>query len=271
MKVETIKQRLDRGELVLICGVGRLLHHNLLQILGLRGGFHGVWFDQEHVGLTVSQIEVGTLAARSLGMDSFVRIAPTDYALVTRCYEAGASGIMAAQIHSAKQAEEVVRWAKFAPRGARGLNTGGWDAEFAAMPLETFCETANREHYVAIQIETAGSVEECEAIAAIDGVDILFVGPADLSQNLGVTGQFLDERCLAALDRVAEACRRHGKHWGAVCVSPEHAELLVEKGCRLISPAADVKIVNSGIEAIKQEYAGLFASASGKGTAASDA
>jgi 2-dehydro-3-deoxyglucarate aldolase/4-hydroxy-2-oxoheptanedioate aldolase len=256
--IDTIKARLARNEVVMAVGVGRILHRNMLQMIGISGGFHAIWFDHEHTGFTIEQLEIGTLAARSQGLDCFVRIEPTDYALVTRSLEAGGGGVMAAQIFTAEQAEQFVRWAKFMPRGNRGLNTGGWDGQFAKIPCAEFCEKANRETFVAIQIETAQSVEECEAIAAIDGVDLLFVGPADLSQSLGVTGDFFNPKCIAAIDRVAAACKKHGKHWGAVTVTPEHADLMVAKGCRLVSPASDVKIVSAGIQSVKDQYAKYF-------------
>ncbi len=255
---ETIKERLARNELVRLMGVGRIVHHNIIQIVGIQDGFHGIWFDLEHVGFSIENLEIAALAARSQGLDNFVRMAPTDYALVTRCFEAGSGGVMAAQIHSAEQAEEFVRWSKFHPRGSRGLNTGGWDAQFATIPPGEFCEKANRETFVAIQIETLGAVDQCDQIAAIDGVDVLFVGPSDLSQSLGVTGDFWNEKCLEALDRVSAACRNHGKHWGAVCVSPDHAAMMRDKGCSLISPTSDVKLINAGVQAVKQEYSVLF-------------
>lgn len=254
----SIKQRLANNELVRVIGVGRVLHHNLVQMIGIQGGFHGLWFDHEHVGFSMENLEVAALAARSQGLDNFVRIAPTDYALVTRCLEAGGGGIMAAQVFSAEQAEQIVRWTKFAPRGNRGLNTGGWDGRFATIAPAEFCERANRETFLAIQIETLPAVEQCDAIAAIDGVDLLFVGPSDLSQSLGVTGEFFHPRCLEALDAVAAACRKHGKHWGAVTVSPQHAEMLLKKGCKMLSPTSDAKIINAGIQAVKQQFAGIF-------------
>ena len=73
-------------------------HHNLIHILGMSGGFHGIWFDMEHVGFSSQELEILTMAAREHGLDTFCRVAPTDYATVTRCLEAGSSGIMAAQI-----------------------------------------------------------------------------------------------------------------------------------------------------------------------------
>lgn len=258
--MRTYKQRLADGELVLSMAVGRVLQHNLLQMVGMTGGFHGVWLDMEHVGLTTQQLEVATLACRAYGMDSFCRVAPTDYATVTRCLEAGSGGVMAAQIFSAAQAEEFVRWAKFAPRGWRGLNTGGVDAGFTTMSAAEFTKKANAETFVLIQIETLPAVEECEAIAAIDGVDALFIGPADLSQSLGVTGQFFHEKCLAAIDKVAAACRKHKKHLAAVAFNPEHAKMLYDKGCRFISPTTDVRVFQAGLQSVKREFSDLFGS-----------
>lgn len=255
---DSLKTRLSRGELVHVFAVSRLFHHNLIQMLGMRGKFAGFWIDFEHAGLSTREMEMATIAGRSVDLDSFVRIPPTDYALVTRCLESGAGGVMAAQIHSAAQAEEFVRWAKFTPRGNRGLNAGGYDGGFGTRSLPDFTEGANRDSFVAIQIETLGAIEECDAIAAIDGVDLLFVGPSDLSQALGVTGDFLHQSCLDALDKVSAACRQHGKTWGAVTTSPEHAAVLVEKGCTMISAINDIRLTNAGIDAMLQRFGDVF-------------
>jgi 2-dehydro-3-deoxyglucarate aldolase/4-hydroxy-2-oxoheptanedioate aldolase len=165
---------------------------------------------------------------------------------------------MAAQITSADHAEEFVRWAKFAPRGRRGLNPQGFDGGYGTVPLAEFAERSNRDTFVAIQIETAQAVEEIDAIAAIDGVDLLFVGPSDLSQAVGVIGEFTGSESLEAIDRVSAACRAHGKQWGAVTPSPSYAAMLIEKGCTLISPTNDVKLVTTGLAQVKEEYAGLW-------------
>jgi len=259
--VETIKQRLGRGGVLKVGAVGRIVHHNLVQMIGIHGGFDAVWFDLEHMDFSTEKLEIGTLACRSQGLDSFVRLAPTDYAAVTRALEAGAGGIMAAQVRSAAEAEQVVKWAKFHPRGCRGLNTAGWDARFATIPPAKFAEQANRESFVAIQIETAEALAECEQIAGIDGVDLLFLGPADMSQNLGVIGDFMNPKCLAAMDKISAACAKHGKPWGVVPVNPEYAAMCVEKGCRMLSVAADVRIINEGIISIKKAYAKFFGTA----------
>ena len=255
---ESFKQRIQAGERLLVFGVGRFFHHNVIQYLGMTGDFDGFWIDLEHGGLTTRDIEIAVAAGKAHGLDAFVRVPPTDYATVTRCFESGAGGVMAAQIHTAEQAEEFVRWAKFAPRGRRGLNPLGYDGRFGSLPLAEFAARANRETFVAVQIETAGSVDEVEAIAAIDGVDLLFVGPSDLSQALGAIGELTDKRCIEALDRIAAACHAHGKPWGAVTPTPSYASMLIEKGCTLISPTSDVKLVTAGLAKTKETFVELW-------------
>jgi 2-dehydro-3-deoxyglucarate aldolase/4-hydroxy-2-oxoheptanedioate aldolase len=254
----SLKQRLQDGERLVVFAVGRMFHHNIVQYLGQQGGFDGFWVDTEHAGLTVREVELAVMAGRAHGLECFVRVPPTDYATVTRCFESGAMGVMAAQITSAAHAEEFVRWAKFAPRGHRGLNPLGYDGGYGAVPLGEFAAKSNRDTLVAVQIETSQAVVEVDDIAAIDGVDLLFVGPSDLSQALGVTGDFAHPSCLDAVDRIAAACARHGKRWGAVTPTPAYADLLLEKGCTLISPTNDVKLVTSGLAAIKTQFSSLW-------------
>ncbi|MFP3914541.1 MAG: HpcH/HpaI aldolase family protein [Actinomycetota bacterium] len=259
----SFKERLLGGERLHVFGLGRMLHPNLVAFLGMQGAFDGFWMDVEHAGPTVGEMEAAAGIGKGYGLECFVRVPPTDYATVTRCFESGASGVMAAQITSAAQAEELVTWAKFHPRGRRGLNPMGHDGRFGTVPLAEFTARANQETFVAIQIETAGAVDEVEAIAAIDGVDLLFVGPSDLSQALGVTGDITHPRCLEALDRVAAACRDSGKHWGAVTPSPDYAALLVDKGCTLISAVSDVKLVTTGWSAMRESFSSVWSTGTG--------
>ena len=253
-----MKERLAAGERLNVFAVGRMFHPNVVHYLGATGEFDGLWIDVEHAGFTVSEIESAVTAGRVYGLESFARVPPTDYAIVTRCLESGVSGVMAAQIGSAVQAEEFVSWAKFHPRGRRGLNPLGHDGRFGTEPLSDFTERSNRDSFVAIQIETTGAVEEVDAIASIEGVDLLFVGPSDLSQALGVVGDFTHPSCLEAIDRVAAASVEHGKKWGAVTPNPEYAARLIEKGCTLVSAVNDVKLVSAGFAAMRASFADVW-------------
>ena len=114
------KDMLAKNELIRVFCVGRLPTAVTVDLFALAGGFDGFWIDQEHTGLPYEQVMLLALAARANDMDCFVRMSPTNYALVTQNLEAGAGGVMAARIESAAHAEEFVQWAKFAPRGNRG-------------------------------------------------------------------------------------------------------------------------------------------------------
>src|SRR5690242_8116348 len=98
-----LKQRLADGQLTRVFCLGHLCDAKMVEIIGLQGGFDAVWLDQEHCALTLEQIQQAARAARGAGLDSFVRLAATDYATVMRPLEAGAGGIMAAQVRSARQ------------------------------------------------------------------------------------------------------------------------------------------------------------------------
>jgi 2-dehydro-3-deoxyglucarate aldolase/4-hydroxy-2-oxoheptanedioate aldolase len=237
---------------------GRLVHPVSIQLFGLAGGYDGFWLDAEHAGISNEQITMAALAGRACGLGSFVRMPLTSYAAVTQALESGVDGVMAAQVTSAAEAEKFVSWAKFAPRGVRGLNTQGSDAKFTMLTQIELAEAANRDHFVAIQIETLGALGEVEAIAAIDQVDLLFVGPADLSQALGVLGKPEDDKVWGAIDRVAEACRRHGKAWGIVPAGPSYADRCIEKGCRMVTYGSDVMAMRLGVAALKTMYASGF-------------
>lgn len=252
------KEKLARGELVRLFALGRFPSPVTVELFALAGGYDGCWLDQEHTGMTYEQILVAALAAKANGMDTFVRMAPTSYALVTQNLETGAGGVMAARIESAAQAEEFVQWAKFAPRGSRGLNSSGRDADYSFKPAAQFAADANRDHLVAIQIETLGALREADPIAAIDGVDVLFIGPADLSQALGILGQFDNPKLWEGYAAVDAACKKHGKHWGTIGPSPEFIQRAMDHGCSMMTFGSELHCLRKGIEATKQANAKWF-------------
>jgi 2-dehydro-3-deoxyglucarate aldolase/4-hydroxy-2-oxoheptanedioate aldolase len=253
-----LKQALAAGRLLRVFGLGQLCHPKLVEMIGIVGGFDAVWLDQEHCGLSVGQIELAALAARAAGIDSFVRLAPTDYATVMRPLEAGAGGIMAAQVRSARQAEEVLTWSKFAPRGLRGVNSLGCDGGFGTVPLTDYLRRSNDDTFVAIQIEHADAVAEVESIAALPDLDVLFIGPADLAQSMGLAGQWEHPRIWQAIERVAAAARAARVHWAILPPNPAYARRCAELGCRMLSLGFDVWAFARGVRAWKDEYAEFF-------------
>jgi len=252
------KSLLATDKLIRVFCAGRLVHPVSIQMFGLAGGYDGFWLDAEHAGISTEQITMGALVGRASGLGSFLRLPVTSYATVTQAFESGVDGVMAAQVASAEEAEKFVTWTKFAPRGKRGLNTQGADAHFTHKSQIELATEANRDHFVAIQIETLSALNEVEAIAAIEDVDLLFVGPADLSQALGVLGQPEHASVWEAIDRVARACKQAGKAWGIVPASPSYADRCVEKGCRMLTFGSDVMALRLGIDAVKKMFGSQF-------------
>ncbi len=254
-----IKELLAGDKLIRVFSLGPLINPKIVEIAAMRGGFDVFWLDHEHSGISLEAVENTTRAVRAAGLDSFVRLAVTDYAAPMRFLEVGAGGIMAAQVRTAQEAEQVVRWVKFAPRGVRGLNGGNLDGDYGMTPLAQYCERSNRETFVAIQIENREALDNVEEIARIPNVDLLFIGPADLSQSLGITGQFDHPRLREAVERVAGVCASAGVAWGSVAVTPALTRLMVDRGCRMLELANDFKTIHLGIQATKALHEEFFA------------
>jgi 2-dehydro-3-deoxyglucarate aldolase/4-hydroxy-2-oxoheptanedioate aldolase len=195
------------------------------------------------------------IACRAAGIDAFARVPLVDYASIMRPLEAGCSGVMVAQVRTLDEVHNAVSWAKFPPLGIRGVFGGNAEARFGAVDLPSYLAEANRERWVAIQIETAEAADLVEEIAATKGVDMLFLGPADLSVTLGVPGEFLHPKCVAVMERIGAACKKHGKHWGTLSRSIEHAEKAREHGCQLFSIFGDLDIVSAGLKTLEQKFA----------------
>lgn len=251
----TLKSKLASGSVVRVFCLGQLCSPKLLELVSYVGGFDGVWLDQEHVGLTMPQIEEAARAGRAAGMDTFVRLTATDYATVMRPLEAGAGGVMAAMVRSAKEAEQLAFWTRFHPEGGRGVNGTGADGRFGTYGGRDYFRQSNERVLVGVQIEHAEAVEAIDAIAAVKGIDFLFVGPADLSQTLGIPGEWEHPRLWAAIERVAAACKRNGRPWGILPMSPAHAKRSVNLGCTMLSIGLDTWAFRDGMRAALEAYA----------------
>jgi 2-dehydro-3-deoxyglucarate aldolase/4-hydroxy-2-oxoheptanedioate aldolase len=175
-----------------------------------------------------------------------------------RPLEAGCSGVMIAQVRSMEEVRKGVAWAKYPPAGIRGVFGGNVEARFGQIGLAAHVAAANRDRWVAIQIETPEAAVAVDEIAALDGVDLLFVGPADLSVTLGVPGEFQHPKCVDVLEKTSAACKKHGKSWGTLSRDVEHAKKCRALGCQLFSIFGDLDCVALGLRAIEQKFPELM-------------
>lgn len=256
--MSTIINRLRSGQLVRVMHFTGLSSPKLVEVAGILGNFHGLWIDQEHSAVPHAQLELMLMACRAVGLDAFARVPPTDYATVMRPMEAGCSGVMIAQVRSLAEVERAVAWAKYPPQGVRGMFGGTFEAAYGKTDLRTHAANANRDRWLAVQIETTEAVEIIDEIAATEGVDHLFVGPADLSVTLGVPGEFLHAKCVAALERIAAATKRAGKSWGILSKEAEHARKCRELGCQLFSIFGDLECFRAGLKAVEERFADIM-------------
>jgi 4-hydroxy-2-oxoheptanedioate aldolase len=256
--ITTIKQRLAEGQVVRVMALGSMASPKLIEIAGLVGSLQGVWIDQEHSAISSRELEMLLIACRAAGLAAFVRLAPTDYPTVMRPMEAGAEGIMIAQIRNVDEVKQVVTWAKYPPLGTRGLFLANFEAGYGTADQVQHIERANRDRWLCIQIETPEAVECADRIAAVPGVDCLFVGPGDLACTLGVPGQAMHPKCIAALERVSAGAKAAGKPWGVLTRSPEHAAKCRELGCQLFSVVGDLELIHRGFQATKKLYSDFF-------------
>jgi 2-dehydro-3-deoxyglucarate aldolase/4-hydroxy-2-oxoheptanedioate aldolase len=255
---QSIKQRLAEGQPVRVFSLGALAGPKWIELVAMMGGYHGVWIDQEHSAVPHQQLEIMMLACRASGLDAFARVAPTDYTAVMRPLEAGAGGVMVAQIRTVDEVEQVVQWASYPPRGVRGLFSANFEARYGLANPREQIELANRDRWLAIQIETPEAVACVDRIAAIAGVDSLFVGPGDLACTLGVPGQEMHPKCIDALKAVAAAANAAGKSWGILARGAEHAAKCRELGCRLLSLGGDMDAARRGVSAVQEIYRDFF-------------
>jgi 2-dehydro-3-deoxyglucarate aldolase/4-hydroxy-2-oxoheptanedioate aldolase len=249
-----IKDRLQTGQIVRAMHVTGFATPKVIELVGMLGNLHGIWFDQEHAAIPHAQLELLVMACRATGVDAFARVPLTDYATVMRPMEAGCSGVMIAQVRKLEEVEQAVEWAKYPPVGKRGFFGGNVESEFGRIDMKTHVASANRDRWLSIQIETPEAVEIADRIAATDGVDWLFVGPADLSVTLGVPGEFLHPKCVEALQRVAAATKKAGKSWGILSRDAEHARCCRELGCQLFSIYGDIDLLRVGLRAIEERF-----------------
>jgi len=181
-------------------------------------GYDFVVIDLEHPLIGAEQLTAMLLAARASGIAALVRVAAPYQAL--QALDAGAEGIVFPRIRSAQAAQDAVRLCHFAPNGERGLNAT-WHSRYGRDDLSAAIDTARQQTLVVVMIEDLEGVDQAAAIAAVDGVDVLLEGAADLSQSFGLPWQTRHPDVRAAVARLSVAARRHGKTFCALPRAPE--------------------------------------------------
>jgi len=204
-------------------------------------GYDYLLIDLEHGAGSEAGLQNQLFAAEAEGVATMVRTETFDRIRIGRVLDLGARAIMLPRVDTAVQCAEAVAHLRYPPEGDRGVAASnrarGWSTRTGSFT------DANREIAAVVQIESDEAVVEVDAIAAVDGVDALFVGPSDLSHSLGVPGDLDSPVFTHALQRVLEAARAHDIAAGILAPTPERARAFMEQGFTLMVLSADVNML----------------------------
>lgn len=255
MRPNHVKQKLQRGEASIgtfmfefnTTGVGRL---------AAAAGAEFAVFDMEHTGWSIESIRMLIATSRSTDMIPYVRIPATEYHFIARVLDVGAMGLMVPMVETADQARAIATAAKYPPVGRRGAAFGVAHDDYQGGDIVEKMQDANRETHLIAQIETASGVKNAEAIAAVDGIDVLWIGHFDLTNSLGIPGQFDHPDFQAAVAAVLAACQKHNKVPGFMAGAVEEGVSLLDQGFRMVAYGGDLWLyqnaLRNGVAALRE-------------------
>jgi 4-hydroxy-2-oxoheptanedioate aldolase len=239
----TFRERLHSGELLVGCflNTGSAVAAEICAA----AGFDWLLFDLEHGSASEADLLPQLQAVAASTVTPIVRVESNDRPRFTKALDAGAEGVMVPRIADAADAARAVSHLRYGPAGVRGvalLNRAGGYGVRGRENVETFDERA----VCIVQIESPGAVAEADAIAAIDGVDCLFVGPSDLTHALGIFQQTDHRSYVEAVDAVRAAAARHGRATGVLVPGAEEAVRYRDLGFTLIAVGSDTSFLAAG-------------------------
>ena len=250
--MKTLRSRALSGEL--LTGTWLNLGSNISTEIAARAGFDWVLIDLEHGSGSEADLVGQLQAIDTTPTVSIVRIAWNETPRFKRTLDMGPGGVMIPYVNTAEEARQAASSMRYPPVGVRGAarfhRANGYGQEF-----ESYITNANDQLLTVVQIETVEGVNNADEIAAVEGVDVLFVGPLDLSVSLGITGQFQHPDFRASIARVIDACRRHGKSPGTLLASADLIPAAVADGYRFLAAGSDGSAVAGGMKTLVSTFA----------------
>lgn len=248
-----LKERLSQGGTVLGTFVS-VNSPDLVEVIGL-SGFDFVVLDTEHGPFTVETTTNLIRAAELHGMTPLTRVTERSETTILRALDVGTHGIQVPQINDGEAARQIVQAAKYFPLGNRGIALPRASDYGILNPMEYF-KQANEETLIIVHCENKTSLDNLEDIAKIPEIDVIFLGPFDMSQSLGIPGQVNHPLIQEAAERVLTITEQYGKAAGIFAIDGEQARKRAEQGFRYITLGIDVtlfaKACQSEVAAFKQ-------------------
>jgi 2-keto-3-deoxy-L-rhamnonate aldolase RhmA len=236
-------RQLRAGKLAIGVGLRQARTVDTAQLMKT-AGFDWLFIDCEHNSMgtdTAAQIASASLA---VGITPIVRVAGKEHWLASRMLDNGAQGVVVPHVESEIEAQRIADHCRFPPIGHRSMGGGLQQLGFAPVPVGEAARIVNEETLVVVMLESPRGIENCEAIAAVPGIDALLIGTNDLCMEMGIPGQFEDPRIREAYTKVIAACRKHGKFPGmGGMYTPELLERHIGMGVQLILSGSDFSLL----------------------------
>ena len=250
MHINTLRAAVERNEAQIGTWLTLVNNPSILQLMK-SAGLNFARVDMEHTALTIDTIAQMAVLARAIDFPIAVRPPKANREWITRLLDIGVWNLHCPQVENAAHAREIVDASRYAPMGLRG--NGGLSASTGFNPAGTAQERrahANRQVFVTVMFETAAAFNDLDEIAAMPGIDALTIGPADLSQDLGVfgtpeQGKVLDEK----RDLIMAAAKKHGKTAAMLVNSFEQMQQWRDAGALLLAYSSDVEVLYGGFSA----------------------
>lgn len=221
-------------------------------------GYDAVYVDLEHTATSLETAAMLCSAALGAGISPLVRVPSQEPSVIARVLDNGAIGVIVPHVDSKEEAIRVVDAARFPPRGHRSISGPNAVTGYAGRSAAELTAEIERHTVVAVMVETPAAVADADAIAGIGGVDMILLGPSDLTAEMGIHGEYENEHFRDAVERVAQACRNHQVAFGIAGIrSPELLEHLVNIGLRFISAGTDVGMLTEAATARARELRAL--------------
>jgi len=215
-------------------------------------GYDCIWLDLEHRLIGEQEVQNLLLHCHLADIDCMVRPTTLEKTRLYRYLEDGATGLMIPHVSTPEKAAMLVDAVKFPPLGDRGLDGAGFDANYYLNDVDDYIRDANQETFLVVQIETQQAVENADAIASIEGVDAMFVGPGDLGMRhrLHASNVSADE----GMEIVAAAAKKHNTAWGCPAFNVEQMKKLHGMGARLLAHGGDFMAMKDMLDEYVQHY-----------------
>jgi 4-hydroxy-2-oxoheptanedioate aldolase len=219
--------------------------NSLIAEILARSGVDWIWIDEQHGSWDRAAMYQAIQVVAGCGCAPIVRVGSNEFFRIGRALDAGALGLIIPMVNSAEEARAAVHAAKYPPRGGR--SSGGVRLRFMG---DDYKQAANDNTLLALMIETVEAVEEVPKIAAVNGVDLLFIGPGDLSVSMGVEPGCDEHEEM--IQRILRESTEAGTPVGMPCGNPEDAKMRADQGFTLIHAGSEVGMIFSGIEHVKE-------------------